>query len=124
MFSTGKIGLWSIIEAGIGIIAGSLPALRPLLSHPLLSRSADTSKGSAGLTSSKPTHPSSRQHEFRSNVEMDTFHQLGGQDGDIDRERDGDSQKHILKETHVTVVRNQRTDDWTDWQKRQVLGWR
>ncbi|KAK8029924.1 hypothetical protein PG993_011215 [Apiospora rasikravindrae] len=36
MFSTGAIGLWSILEEGIGIIAGSLPALRPLLSLPAL----------------------------------------------------------------------------------------
>ncbi|KAK7911969.1 hypothetical protein PG985_014450 [Apiospora marii] len=32
MYSTGAIGLWSVLEEGIGIIAGSLPALRPLLS--------------------------------------------------------------------------------------------
>ena len=32
MYGTGKIGFWSLMEEGIGIIAGSLPALRPLLS--------------------------------------------------------------------------------------------
>ncbi|PSR88669.1 hypothetical protein BD289DRAFT_481956 [Coniella lustricola] len=35
MYSAGPIGLWSIIEEGIGIVAGSMPALRPLLSLPI-----------------------------------------------------------------------------------------
>lgn len=123
MFGTGKIGLWSIIEEGIGIVAGSLPALRPLLSHPLISRSNDASKGSASLSGSKFKQSKSRHNGLRSH-EMNTFQQLGGKDGEVDREGDGDSQKHILKETQVSVIRNQRTDDASDWERRQVLGWK
>lgn len=48
MFSTGAIGLWSILEEGIGIIAGSLPALRPLLSLPAAGgKDRDTGSSSA-----------------------------------------------------------------------------
>ena len=33
MYSIAKIAVWSILEEGIGITAGSLPMLRPLLRH-------------------------------------------------------------------------------------------
>jgi hypothetical protein len=126
MFGTGKIGLWSVIEEGIGIIAGSLPALRPLLSHPFISRSTDASKDSATPSGSKFKQSKSRHNALRSNVELDTFHPLEGKDGDgdMDREGDGDSQKHILKETQVTVTRNERNDESADWERRRVLGWK
>jgi hypothetical protein len=57
---------------------------------------------------------------------LDTFHPLEGKDGDgdVDREGDGDSQKHILKETQVTVTRNERNDESADWERRRVLGWK
>lgn len=38
MYSAGAIGLWSMVEEGIGIIAGSMPALRPLLDLPVFRR--------------------------------------------------------------------------------------
>ncbi|RDL30706.1 uncharacterized protein BP5553_10051 [Venustampulla echinocandica] len=95
MFSTGKIGFWSVIEEGIGIIAGSLPALRPLLSLPFLGRITTTkSSGPAsGSRGSRLKQSRSGHQVLGSNVKMDNFQQLG------DRDRDGDSQKHILKET-------------------------
>ncbi|KAH9219496.1 hypothetical protein DL95DRAFT_422703 [Leptodontidium sp. 2 PMI_412] len=58
MFGTGKIGLWSMVEEGIGISAGSLPALRP---------------------------PRTGRFNGSADVRLDTFHQLpDDRDRDID----------------------------------------
>src|SRR4051812_24817195 len=98
MFATGKIGLWSIIETGMGIFAGSLGTLRPLLTLPFFNWST---YGNSNHTSSanKLNMPK------RSNIKMDTFQQLGDSS---DKDGDADSQKHILKETQVTVTSNDR----------------
>ncbi|KAF8849496.1 hypothetical protein BDZ45DRAFT_809889 [Acephala macrosclerotiorum] len=116
MFSTGKIGLWSIIEEGIGIFAGSLPALRPLLSLRFLGgRSTDDSNSaSAGNNFNKPR---TGRYHGSADVKLDTFHQLA------DKDEDGDSQKHILKETHVTMT-NEQSGPPADWERSQVLGWK
>lgn len=117
MFSTGKIGLWSIIEEGIGIFAGSLPALRPLLSLPFLRGGSSTGDSGNGRSGSKFNQPRTGRHN-RPDVKMDTFQQLG------DIEGDADSQKHILKETHVTSISAERAGTPGDWERRQVLGWK
>jgi hypothetical protein len=121
MFSTGKIGLWSIIEEGIGIIAGSLHALRPLLTLACLGRSTTNNSASNGnVSASAGKFKTSRSGQGqRSDIKMDTFQQLRDTDGDAD----ADSQKHILKETHVTVMRNDRTAPPEEWERSQVLGW-
>jgi hypothetical protein len=118
MFSTGKIGLWSIIEEGIGIFAGSLPALRPLLSLSIFSGSSIGKSGNSE-SGDKYNKPRTR-NQGRSDIKMDTFHELRYNDGD------GDSQKHILKETHVTMMTNERSTGAIpgDWERSQVLGWK
>ncbi|PQE34083.1 cation-transporting atpase 4 protein [Rutstroemia sp. NJR-2017a WRK4] len=98
MFATGKIGLWSIIEEGMGIFAGSLPALRPLLSLPCFNFST------AG-NSNKPSSANRLNISKRTNIKMDTFQQLGD---NSDKDVDTESQKHILKETEITVTSNDR----------------
>ncbi|KAH8649746.1 hypothetical protein BGZ60DRAFT_389470 [Tricladium varicosporioides] len=119
MFGTGKIGLWSVIEEGIGIFAGSLPALRPILSLSFFGRSTTASNSNPALT---PQFKQSKggQPAIRSDLRMDTFQQLG----DKDAEGDGDSQKYILKETQFTVMSNERAGTPGQWQKNQVLGWK
>ncbi len=57
---------------------------------------------------------------MREDVRMDTFQQLV----DGDKDGDGDSQKHILKETQFTVTSNERSSTPGQWQKSQVLGWK
>jgi hypothetical protein len=99
VYSTGKIGFWSLTEEGIGLIAGSLPALRPLLS--LRVRVSAGSNSPAGVSGAKAV--TSRQPTSRSRViAMDTFQTLN----DIDEadHSDGDSQKNIIKETKFTVT--------------------
>jgi hypothetical protein len=98
IYATGKIGFWSLLEEGIGIIAGSLPALRPLLS--LRIRVTTTSQspaasGNAYLSSSRS------KPRPRPDMMLDTFQTLG--DNDIDH-GDADSQKNIIKETRYTVT--------------------
>lgn len=118
MFSTGKIGLWSIIEEGIGIIAGSLHALRPLLSLPIFGGSTNGNTGGSASANkyvqSRGGHHGSRPADIR----LDTFQELGDTDGD------GDSAKHILKEIQVTRVRIDRTASPGEYGRNQVLGWK
>lgn len=118
MYSTGKIGLWSIIEEGVGITAGSLHALRPLLSLPIFG-------GSAAAVSSGPESANKFQsrsnRRLHSDVKLDTFQPLDDMDGDC--ERDCESQKHILKQTHVSVT-NEQFALPGEWERNQVLGWK
>lgn len=138
MYSTGAIGLWSIIEEGIGIIAGSMPALRPLLSLPIFGGSTYASGGdsenpSAQLKSGASAHNhghSNSRNRFGDSVKMDTFdpstaaetsyHKKARSHGSVDD--DGDSQKYILKQTRVTVEAAP-TAAAEDWGRQQVLGW-
>ncbi|KAH7397129.1 hypothetical protein BKA66DRAFT_408557 [Pyrenochaeta sp. MPI-SDFR-AT-0127] len=99
MYSTGKIGFWSLLEEGIGIIAGSLPALRPLLSLRIRITTSSTAPAASG--NAYPTGSHSRKAPSRSAIMMDTFQTLG--DNDLDHS-DGDSQKNIIKETKYTVT--------------------
>lgn len=121
MFGTGRIGLWSVIEEAMGIFAGSLPALRPLLSLPFLNLS--TTGNSNNPTSGKNGNVPRTQHGTgkRSDINLDTFVQLG--DSDIEKD-DGESQKHILKETKVTVTSANRHSAPGEWEQSQILGWK
>lgn len=100
IYATGKIGFWSLLEEGIGIIAGSLPALRPLLSI----RVRITTSSATPVTSDHVYGPPSKRRPSvpRPDVMMDTFHTLG--DNDETEHSDGDSQRKIIKETKYTVI--------------------
>ncbi|KAG9240188.1 hypothetical protein BJ878DRAFT_527641 [Calycina marina] len=115
MYGTGKIGLWSIIELGIGIFAGSLPAVRPLLSNSLFGSSSNDSDAISG---DKYNNPRTRNELRSRDVTLDTFHLL------VDKESNDNSQKYILKETQVTVMTNDRVGTSGEWEKKQVLGWK
>jgi hypothetical protein len=99
IYATGKIGFWSLTEEGIGIIAGSLPALRPLLN--LRIKITTNSNSAAASGNAYPPASRSRQPASRNAIKMDTFQTLG--DNDVDMS-DGDSQKNIMKETKYTVT--------------------
>jgi hypothetical protein len=119
MFSTGKIGLWSVIEEGIGIFAGSLPALRPLLSLACLGGRSRNDSSPTPQPGSIFKQPNSRRKPRGTDVDLETFQQLGDKE-----EGDGESQKHILKETHVTMTSKARSPGPNEWEKSQVLGWK
>jgi hypothetical protein len=88
-----------LLEESIGIVAGSLPALRPLLSLRIritTSSQSPAASGNAYLSASQKSKPRPRP-----NFMLDTFQTLG--DNDVDHS-DGDSQKNIIKETKYTVT--------------------
>ncbi|KAH7122014.1 hypothetical protein B0J13DRAFT_648138 [Dactylonectria estremocensis] len=137
MYSTGAIGLWSILEEGIGIVAGSMPALRPLLSLPMFGRSTYASGSGSGHPSAHikssasgntQVHSNTR-HPYGDTVKMATlsssitanpgYHQKDRSRGSIDD--DGDSQKYILKQTQVTSVAEYSAAA-DDWRRQQELG--
>lgn len=121
MYSTGAIGLWSIVEEGIGIIAGSMPALRPLLNLPVFRSTYASNTGSNGISSRmNPPHISGNKHtrivseNQKSSLELNDFRsgmttRVGFGNGDKARQSidDGDSQKYILKQTRVVMTTEQ-----------------
>ncbi|KAH8701912.1 hypothetical protein BGW36DRAFT_356056 [Talaromyces proteolyticus] len=117
MFGTGKIGLWSVIEEGIGIIAGSLPALRPLLSLPIFGRSSAGGSNATPYGSNLKRSKTGNQ-TLGSGIKMDTFQKLEYRDGD------GESQRHILKETEVAVTSRERSATPGEWERSQILGFK
>lgn len=147
MYSTGQIGLWSVIEEGIGITAGSMPALGPLLNTRAFG-------GSRSDKSDQPIKPTAsmwrRNMAQRRRIPEDgapletlvegtaTVHgnktQVGKSEetimepGSASRRTsdDGDSQKHILRETRITVTHenwNETEMDAEQYKKERILSW-
>ncbi|KAM3070181.1 hypothetical protein ACMFMG_003780 [Clarireedia jacksonii] len=114
MYAGADIAIWSLIEEGVGICAGSLPALRPLLSLSIFGSATDSSNSHSAATSNR------LQSTKRSDINLDTFDQLGDAS---DVETDVESQKHILKETKVIVTSNNMTEEPGEWKDNQVLEW-
>lgn len=114
------------MEEGIGIIAGSLPALRPLLSLTVGFGSSFRTPGAATSGRSDPlardpmdrTNPHARRPS--SAVDLNTFRTLAGEELEHD---DGDSQRNIIKETEYTVVSRRVDVSEEERVKSQVLGW-
>jgi hypothetical protein len=124
MYSTGAIGLWSILEEGIGIIAGSMPALRPLLNLPFFSKNTYASNTGSNQLSSHMNQPNTTSNRRKGNqaqskkasMELNDFRahlttHVGYGDGESREQKqsldDSDSQKYILKSTRVVVTREQ-----------------
>lgn len=120
MYGTGKIGFWSLMEEGIGIVAGSLPALRPLLSLTVGFSSSLATPGAATSGRSDPLDRTS-PHPRRplGGVTLDTFQTLPGEELDHD---DGDSQRNIIKQTRYTVTSSE-VGNKEERTKSQVMGW-
>ncbi|KAF4544307.1 Cation-transporting ATPase 4 [Lasiodiplodia theobromae] len=116
LYNIANIATWSIIESGIGLIAGSLPALRPLLKYvPFL---GGDSAGSSDRTKSTGVKASSGGLTFRrsrhtSRHKLDVLNPNPGGGGlttceagkrNWEELSDAESQKYILKESHVAVT--------------------
>lgn len=101
MYSVAKIAVWSIVEEGIGITAGSMPMLRPLLRYiSFLSSGGRTSNEAADSQGFRSTGRRTRR-----TTELDTINGAGATEvGRVDKHSDGDSQRHILKETEFTIT--------------------
>lgn len=100
LLQSGKIAIWTTIELGIGIFAGSAPALRPLLRHiPFLSNGETNNPSSYG----RRTGPRKGAGQSHSHVKMSTFETGAFAESARDGKRDphaiedGDSQEFILQ---------------------------
>lgn len=123
MFSTGQIGLWSVVEEGIGICAGSMPTLRPLLSLSIFGGSTNASKDPSHgtLPLSAPHHRN--QGDQNDAVKMETMRSPRTSKNKHRGSTDDESVKHILKETRVTVTAETYNSSDDPWARHQVLGW-
>ncbi|PWY63031.1 integral membrane protein, partial [Aspergillus heteromorphus CBS 117.55] len=64
LYNTYEIAVWSNVEVGVGIVAGSLATLHPLLKH-LRSSACGAGRHRLGSVSTKgSSHPASRKEEF------------------------------------------------------------
>ncbi|KAI3539021.1 hypothetical protein CSPX01_09148 [Colletotrichum filicis] len=104
-----NIVLWSILECGIGIIAGSLPSLRRLLKFWL----DKSSKGSYNNTGSNGLNAISGMQAGSNGVRMNNLSgrgltvsncQSGPHDTWVQLDDDSDSQKHIIMRTQEVTV--------------------
>ncbi|KAK7734024.1 hypothetical protein SLS53_008019 [Cytospora paraplurivora] len=121
MYSTGQIGLWSVVEEGIGITAGSLPALRPVLSLPFFNRFGRTGSGGSNGATMRSSGNRLRVND-EEGTDMDTLRSKNARSkGQVSG--DGESQKYILKETQVSVTAEHYTGAEEGWKRQQTLGW-
>ena len=120
LYGIAGIALWSMIESGLGLIAGSLATLRPLLVRifPFLN-----SHGSSGKTASGPAgmggyrgggggpggvRQSYRLNTMRGGAKHPTVTDTICEAGEAEWERisDNESQKDILGKGGITVTRD------------------
>lgn len=123
MFSTGQIGLWSVVEEGIGICAGSMPTLRPLLSLSIFGGSTNASDDPSHGTLPLSALNHLNHGEQRDAVKMETMRSPRTSRNKQRSSTDDDSVKHILKETRVTVTAETYNGSDDPWSRNQVLGW-
>ncbi|ETN38243.1 uncharacterized protein HMPREF1541_06274 [Cyphellophora europaea CBS 101466] len=94
LFASAKIAVWTVVELGIGIFAGSLPHLRPLLRFiPFLNHN------STDDSHQDQHHTPAQYGRSRDGVKMSTFksaHDQGVRGQWNNLRDDGDSQEHIL----------------------------
>lgn len=123
MFSTGQIGLWSVVEEGIGICAGSMPTLKPLLSLSIFGGSTNASNDPSRGTLPLSAFNHLNQGEQRQAVKMETVRSPRDSKNKQRGSTDDDSLKHILKETRVTVTAETYNSNDDSWSRNQALGW-
>jgi hypothetical protein len=107
------MAVWSITESGVGIIAGSLATLRPLLRYiPFLSQGSSSGPSkpttTGNYTSSHKLDALSRGRRSIKRVPGGPYHVHteceANQRHDWEELSDGASQKYILKESKVVVT--------------------
>lgn len=109
LWGSARIAIWSILELGIGIFAGSLAHLRPLLRYVPFLRKGSSADGSGGSEE--------QANAFRSRAGTQKLYTLHGTTavgssvrriygkGELDLESDGESQEHILDDLSQRSVR-------------------
>ncbi|KAK6063098.1 cation-transporting atpase 4 [Seiridium cupressi] len=105
LYSIADIAIWSVVESGIGIIAGSAPALRPLLKYiPFIGdTTSNRTPGTGGP--SGPTGASYKMDTYRFKTSNAPQTSIEGGNHGWDQLSDADSQRYILKENEIKVTK-------------------
>lgn len=115
-----RISIWSIAETGIGIAAGSLPSLRPLLRFIPGLRSirsnnyaTPTARNRTNFTQHSHQLSTIDRHPARNVPEVEervpSANRTGSKvevEGGFNNRMDNESERHILKDITVTVVQD------------------
>jgi hypothetical protein len=119
LLSIANIAVWSITESGIGLIAGSMATLRPLLKYiPFLKDTFSSGAATTGMSRSRKTkgdrstnhahsHPLDTLPLHTSNAHHTT---CDADSSGWERLSDSDSQRNILKEGTITVTKDIKQD--------------
>ncbi|KAH7341204.1 hypothetical protein BKA66DRAFT_35149 [Pyrenochaeta sp. MPI-SDFR-AT-0127] len=98
MYGVSKIAMWSVLECGIGIVAGCIATFRPLMRFiPFISQSSYATKSNPLNGHSHQMTPMGRDAAHGNRSRHDP------EEGDGWERSDADSQKHILKETTIEL---------------------
>ncbi|KAI5925338.1 hypothetical protein F4810DRAFT_660044 [Camillea tinctor] len=105
LYNFGQIVLWTMVECGLGIIAGSLPSLRPLLR-----RIGFTSSKSYARNGDSSEPGAARSIHLNQMRGQSTATCQGGADDAWERLDDNSSQKFIMKNTQVDIKWSEHSD--------------
>jgi len=119
LVSVARLIIWSTIESGVGIIAGSLATLRPLLKHvPFLSSISSGARSKADRSRADRSRASTAH--YTTSHRLDRINNLSRAPGykamsthsenPLADPSDAESQKHILKETTV-IIQHEDNDE-------------
>ncbi|KAI1869656.1 uncharacterized protein JN550_005637 [Neoarthrinium moseri] len=109
LYNIANIAIWSIVESGLGIVAGSMATLRPLLKYIPFLRTLSSSGDSKSKSKSRSKKTSRFGLRYNQNsIRMDEVGDVkttcrAGENG-WDNCSDDASQKHILRDTTIVVT--------------------
>ncbi|KAH8890437.1 hypothetical protein GQ53DRAFT_176961 [Thozetella sp. PMI_491] len=110
VYHIGNIVLWTIVECGIGITAGSLPSLRMFFKHLASDKSSNDYKNSDGTNLVTIGQVKGRRNPVY-DTEIGVTVVAQGNDDDSNHEEDGDSTRHIIKVTKELEQITEMADD-------------
>jgi hypothetical protein len=120
LLNIANIAIWSITESGLGLIAGSLATLRPLLKYiPFLGTELS---GPVSKPTKSQRFTGSHAMQSLSSRKTGTVIEGGGDyDGGWDRLSDQESQKHMIQsQSHEVMPGPRDIKVTTEWSQRPV----
>ena len=117
-----NIILWTVVECGVGIIAGSLPSLRAFFKS--LAKDKSTQEYSGSHHTDLLTIGRVRDRQTRSGrshgIELGPAATATVDYGDTNQERDDDSTRHIIKVTREFGMERSGSDEEELYQERET----
>ncbi|WAO90845.1 Hypothetical protein NCS54_00828800 [Fusarium falciforme] len=122
VYSVANIILWTVVEYGVGIIAGSLPSLRAFFKS--LAKDKSTQEYSGSHHTDLLTIGRVRDRQTRScrshGIELGPAATATVDYGDTNQERDDDSTRHIIKATREFGMERSGSDEEELYQERET----